>query len=356
MTTEKISNLKEYFNGKEPEWNTPKEISIYRALSWYSNQYGAKESKKYTLDYVIKNNYSKEIISKLESSRDYLFKNLGFVCRVITRGANLDKSWIDLKINEILSYEPKDEEETIPTKTVQDRVFEQATHYINEIEEHIDYIIKTKKIPAFNCYEWLSANQIKPVYTKQIIDHYTSLSLELDSTINKKDDQFVESYSHWTKKALKEYSGFVNHVISSCEEYSGNIKIKKPRKKKTISFDKKVMNLKYKKEDLDNKIVSINPVEIFAAKNLWVFNVKNKTLGFYVAKDETGLSVKGSTIEGFDEVLSIQKTVRKPLEILPTVIKGKKGDLKNILKNLMTKETLLSGRINSDTVLLKTIK
>lgn len=103
-------NIESLFIGDEPTFGDPKtEIGIIRSLSWYSGQYGPKESKKYTLDYVKSNNYPKEIVSKLSSTDEELFKNLGFVCRIVGRGAQigLDKTnYIDNRINEILNYTP----------------------------------------------------------------------------------------------------------------------------------------------------------------------------------------------------------------------------------------------------------
>lgn len=362
MKVSKI-NLETLFVGDEPVFGDPKtELPITRALSWYSNQKDWKDSKKYTIDYA-KKHLSKDIQENLSQAHEDLYKNLGFVCRMIMRGAPLDKQeWIINRINEIINYDKSTEivSEVIPqqkeTRSIQDRVFDQATQYINEIEGHVDIYIKTKTT-NFKCYDYLTSNSIKPIYMKQIIDHYLPLQEEIKLTLSKSDDQLNESYSHWSKKELTNYLNFITGIIDDCNKFSSNTKtVRKTKKKKVITADKKVSKLQYKKEDTETKTVSINPADIISAKQLWVYNTKYKKLGVYYSKDDAGFGVKGTTLENFDENSSITKTLRKPLEVLPIVVKGKKLDLKKIMNEIKTKEDVLTGRINSDTILLKVIK
>ena len=81
-------------------------------------------------------------------------------------------------------------------------------------------------------------------------------------------------------------------------------------------LSKLVEKLKYLKTDDKFKIASVQPDQIIGASELWVFNTKTRKLGKYIAKnidpkglgrDGSGLSVKGTTIIGFDETTSIQK-------------------------------------------------
>lgn len=348
--------IEEMFCGKEPVWNCPEELSLSRALSWYANQQGPKESKKYTIDYVKQYKYSQEIIDKITDAKEYLFLNLGFICRIVMRGANIDKTdIINKKINYILSYE--DEVEKKPYEraiNVREKIIEQGTVYINEIEDFIECFITGKPIPEFNCYAWLTTNEIKPVYVKQIIDYYTPMLVEMKLVHYKADISLIDGYSTWTKKTIKACYLFLQNLIDTCNGYLDNKKITK--KKKTDSSIKKQLKIKYKKEDIDYKIVSVDPHAIFSAKQLWVFNVKYKTLGIYIAADESGFSIKGTTIEGFNVESSIQKVLKKPLDILPKVLGAKKTELKNLMKTITTKESLLTGRINSDVVLLRVLK
>jgi hypothetical protein len=110
------------------------------------------------------------------------------------------------------------------------------------------------------------------------------------------------------------------------------------------------------------KLASVNPVDVVGANELWVFNVKTRKLGKYVAsnvdpkgmkRDGTGLQVKGTTIIGYDENLSVQKTLRKPEEQLKAFKSAGKVALRKFLDDIATTDTKLNGRCNPDTVLLK---
>ena len=125
---------------------------------------------------------------------------------------------------------------------------------------------------------------------------------------------------------------------------------RKPRKKKTLSASRLINKLKYQQEFSDLKLVSINPEKIIGANELWVFNTKNNKLGVYKAVNTIrGFSVKGCTIQHFDESESVEKTARKPQEAVSIL---KKRSLKNVLQNMTTKERQLTGRINAQTILL----
>lgn len=354
--------VEQKFIGEEPTWDRDV-ISVPRALSWYANQLSPKESKKFTLDYLKANKFDKDLIEKISSVSEDRFLNLGFVCRMIQRGAELDrKDWILKRISnlvklvdepQVVSQFAKKEE----TFTIQDRIFEQCSLYISEIDGFVDQWIKTKKSVEFSPYDWLISNMVKAVHAKQIAEHYKPLKEELLSAYNKTDEQLVEGYSLFKKTELRGFVEFISTIIDDCEKLINNAKVtRKPKKKKAIPAAKKVSKVKFKKEDTEYKVVSINPVDIIGASQLWIFNTKTKKLGIYMCIDGSGLSVKGSSIEGFDEHLSIQKTLRKPLDILPTVTKAKKTELKKIMGSINGKEFSLNGRINSDTILLKAIK
>jgi hypothetical protein len=129
---------------------------------------------------------------------------------------------------------------------------------------------------------------------------------------------------------------------------------RKPKAKKAVPKDKVVEKLKYLKTFEPLKLVSINPTDIIGSKELWVYNTKLRKLGKYIADELTGpLSVKGTTIIGFDEHKSIQKTIRKPDEKLKEFKAAGKIALRKFLDDINSTDTKLNGRINEETILLK---
>jgi hypothetical protein len=65
------------------------------------------------------------------------------------------------------------------------------------------------------------------------------------------------------------------------------------------------------------------------------------------------LGVKGTSITGFDEIKSVQKTLRKPEEQLKEFKAAGKVQLRKFLEDIKAVDIKLNGRINEDTILLK---
>ena len=63
--------------------------------------------------------------------------------------------------------------------------------------------------------------------------------------------------------------------------------------------------------------------------------------------------IKGTTIIGFEDNISIQKTLRKPDEQLKEFKTIGKVKLRKFLDEIKTVDTKLNGRCNPDTLLLK---
>ena len=127
-----------------------------------------------------------------------------------------------------------------------------------------------------------------------------------------------------------------------------------PRAKKPVAKDKIVAKLKFKKQDEALKLVSINPVDVIGAQELWIYNAKTRKLGRYVADSLQGpLSVKGTSIIGFNESQSIQKTLRKPDEKLKEFKAAGKVQLRKFLEDINATDTKMNGRINEEIILLK---
>jgi hypothetical protein len=153
----------------------------------------------------------------------------------------------------------------------------------------------------------------------------------------------------------KRYDAFYTALFDGFTQY-GQVKkaTKKASVRKPPQKEKLIAKLKYAKNDTATKLVSINPVDIIGATELWVYNTKTRKLGKYVAEDMGGaLGVKGTAITGFNESKSVQKTLRKPEVQLKEFLAAGKIDLRKFLDNIKATDIKLNGRINLDTILLK---
>lgn len=345
------------FSGGEPDF-TKSDISVARALNWYSYYRDYKDSKKYVLQFMAKRGTSKKDIEKLSKVPDNMFSNVGFVCRLTERGATLEPTqmmWIDKKVQGLLQWQPpkeKDEDDDKPKVNIQERIKEQTRQMVGELEGFVD----NYKEP-FDAYEWMVTNGVKSVHAKIISQFFTFRLKEPKLVLDGKcDDDLKEAYSHLNKSELKKFVTFIHAIISDAERIINNSKaVRKPRKKKAKSVDKIIAKVQYKKEDTEYKIVSIDPAEIIGAKQLWVFNTKTRKLGVYFAWTQGGLSIKGTTIDGYTDT-SVSKTLRKPADVFLAIQKGTERKYKTVFDGIKSTEQALTGRLNTDTILLKVFK
>jgi hypothetical protein len=103
-------------------------------------------------------------------------------------------------------------------------------------------------------------------------------------------------------------------------------------------------------------ISSIKPIQITESSTLWVYNEKYKKLTFYCTKNGEAFIVKGSTIQNYDESKSFSKRIRKPEKVIPSILTDPRKKIEKDIGSLKTKIEVPTGRINDQTLLLRTFK
>ena len=195
----------------------------------------------------------------------------------------------------------------------------------------------------------LSGSATLPV--RQVVEGWL---LDYEDAYHKRCEQAVEGYSHLKRPELNRRIKECQAMLADCDRIKSAAKANRTvRVKKPQSIDKQVARVKYRKEDPDFKIVSINPATFIGKARLIVFNVKYRRLTEYVTHDPKGFIVSGTTIKNFDKEASRTLTLRKPMEILPQVAKCTPRQFSKLLDGLKTKPAVPNGRINEDTVLLR---
>ena len=238
-----------------------------------------------------------------------------------------------------------------PKISIQDRLQGKVEDFISIIESRVDDYIDSNYKLKYDVYNHMIEIGCKAMHARKMRPFYVDCYNELVDVYNKEDEYYMESWSHLKPKYHKTMMDFYGIIVDDLDRIIKNSTAqRKPRKKKTLTASRLIKNLKYQQEFTDLKLVSINPEKIIGATELWVFNTKNNRLGVYRAVNSVrGFSVKGCTIEHFDENESVQKTARKPKEALNIL---NKRSLKAMFKNMKTKEQPLTGRINAQTILL----
>lgn len=370
-----------------PKWDNLDQINSDQflrkfrdSMDWYRLESSSKDLKPKVIAWMNANGYSKDEVAEFKKTRDSrcsltmgaIASNLLKGMPDVFEGFNENRSsvkWLKDSIRRAISEGKNDIEDDEDTSTevkskpagpsIQDRVREVAFGMTEEIEDAIEQFNidpATFDPKAFKVMNLLKGKDAKAAHARIIRDFYNRQLDEYIEVAKGKDEQLVEGYSHLSKPELKKITSFYQEIISACDMLMQEAKIsRKPKAKKSVPADKLVAKLRYQKSNEPMKLVSINPVDIVGAQELWVFNTKTRKIGKYVAEEYAQLSVKGTTIINFDESKSIQKTLRKPAEQLLEFKSAGKVALRKFLEDIKAVDIKLNGRINEETILLKVV-
>jgi hypothetical protein len=368
--------LDEKYTGPEPKWAgceswTDEKISNewWRGIHYYNYHNSCGDLVKYVSQYgTSKCNWTKQDVQAFNEVEEWRVGfTLGKVCKMLMMGAPLreeTKEYIDKKYAEILTLgrerlAAKKAADTgnVVKLTIQDRMREKFSDIIGEIEEWYDNWYEGKEVP--DMVAWMRNNNVPQQFVNQIAEVFTPRMEELAAAKAKgADEQLKEAYRHVDKAKLKHLTEFYEKLTSALETYGAVKKaVRKARVKKPPSKEKMVSKVKYCVQNTELNLVSINPVDIMGAKELWVYNIKTRKMGKYVAATDAGqLGIKGSAILGFDTKKSIAKTLRKPKEQLKQFSSSGKVALRTFIEDIKAVSIELNGRLSADWVLLKTSK
>ena len=334
-------------------------VDIGTALVWYTDHTDDKKRRKFALEYFAKLGRKQEVLA-LNKASDYDVRQIGIMCRLITTGNILSEQHMALleSLVTILVAKHKTVKEItkvvdapVNTVSIQDRMEEKAHDLAGEIEAAIDDFVLNKS-STFSTKNYLLSNEVSAPVAKRIGELFHGLRAELLEVIAGDDEQLVEGYSNFTKREMKKFLEFVNNIITDCEQQVQTAKASRaPRKRKPQSPTKLVSKMKFLKEFTDLELKSVKPETIIGSTEVWYYNTKYRRVGVYKGEGGNPLSVKGTTIIGFDVKESQQMTLRKPEEFFKGLALGKRA-LNNALKKLTTKPSVPNGRINEECILL----
>ena len=376
----------EKYTGNEPIWDYDRALTfsneefdhhLRQSFRYYNYYYSTKDLKKYVVAWLRQHEgeqgvhkLDKATIDRYQRSADCLTPFT--VCALIKaheRGMPLRDRHVEYILDAVkrvllLKADNDDEFEVkaevkkaeVRVPTIQDRMNEVAKKHILYFEMLEDALYTGESVDP-KAYEYLTKNNVPQVLIGKISAVFEPRCAEVREARTTKDEDLKDAYSYMKAADYKRYDAFYDKLFADLTAYNQTKKAtKKAAVRKPPAKEKLVRSLKYLKQDAGMKLVSINPVDIVGAEQLWVYNVKNRKLGKYVAEDQGGvLGVKGTSITGFSETKSTQKTLRKPEEQVKAFLASNKVELRKFLDNIKTTEIKLNGRINADTILLKVI-
>jgi hypothetical protein len=356
--------------GNEPSWTNQSEIenlrsAEIRALNWYNYFCDNKQAKTFVVEYMASIDRPKEEISLVASSDAHIPSQLGWVARMMCMGYEPSESFKNFFVREFkLAVEKAKKNKkakapvvasTVPVLSIQDRIREKASEEVGEIEGLVDDFIAGGCKSAPDMQSYLKGKELSAVVQKRMCEVFIKRSKEFEEVMNATDADTKEAYSNFTKVQLRKVKEFYDAIVAETNRGAENKPTRKARKVKEKPASVIAAKVQYMKEFADLSLKSVLPEKIIGANQVWLYNTKTKILGMYNCDNAKGLTIKGTTIQNFNVDTSIGKRLRKPEVTVKQVLDGGKIVLKKLLDGLTTKPSELTGRINSDTIIVRVI-
>ena len=339
---------------------------VMRTLNWYAHTQDKKKSAEWLVQFLARNPRRQKLAESVKRGDIWPGATVGFALRAGRVGLalrfgtlrtlvkQLKQADVGIDTSNQVVEEVKDDK---PKFNIQERMAEKTSEFLGELEGRFDeFMAEFKGEPKL--VELMTTMNVPAVQVKTVQEFINKKIAEFDEVVNSKDSQVIEGYKHLGKRQLTAIVKWWSQALTDANSYNVVKKAAKaPRKKKAVSPEKVVSKLKYQKEFKELSLKSVEPTAILTAQELWVFNTKTRKLGIYIADQYAGtLSVKNSTILGFDANASVQKTLRKPKEQLKEFSANGKPAAKKWFKGIKATEIKLNGRIGTDIILLKVYK
>jgi len=367
----------EQYTGPEPAFSDGEEINktqIGAGLNYYTYHKNVKDAKKYIAEYLIDYGRTDEAKQVKACPDVFIISTYGWIARMSTRGAkfNVEMDIIE-RLNKHVEYickqgSLKKEKTTVKQEqrakgpTIQDRIKDQSDEMDSQFVQWTDMYVENTNLfnPAIiDPYGYLQSCNCTQAHARRIKKDWETELIEFKEALKGTDQDLKEAYSHLLKnKRMEGLIELINRFIDACDVIVGESKAtRKQRKKKPVSVEKQISKLKYKQTDATLGITSVNPIDIIGATMAIIYQCKYRKLGVYVADDDRGFKIKGTTLLNFSDANSTKKTLRKPKEQLNFAKKATKHKFgKWFESEIKTTETKLTGRLSDDTVILQTFK
>lgn len=354
------TSLQKIIAGKEPIVSNPTKLELSELLNWYADCAEPKQYPGWLTTWAKAAGYKPEDIALLKSRGKKIVPTFAHLARAVTNGCVFEDKHIDTLKAGIADFlakarfydaeEGEEEDESLAKIRANIRKYGHFSRLDAVVDQSIEGLLMGDPTIAPDCFERLKSDGITAAEAKTLKDAYAPMLAEFKEARKGKDDQLKEGYAFLKKRGLEKLIKFLEELSSNLELVISSKKAqRKPRKQLAVSSEKIVRRVKFQKDSAEYNLTSILPEKIIGAKLLWVFNTSNRVLSYY--KSDTGLKVKGTTIQDYTE--SSAKKLRKPKEVLPTILSATQSSSIKKFAALKTATRSTKARINDKTILLK---
>lgn len=260
----------------------------------YSSSFDCVDSKKWALEYLEKVDVN--LKKKLEKVNHKNFKNLGFVCRLITKGCVIPYTQEEI-IARLSSIDQTEQVETqLKPKA---KPVEKKNLVLYKIDSEMDQIISGRDVAKrFHC---------------------TGTRKELSEAVefvNKQIADIKENAEYYNKTIAKNLEKFFKTVLDTIQSSLPKQKETKAKKTKKVNLTAKI---NYLKQDIKNGIASLDVEKVIGSTLVYLFDTKYNQMIKIEADAGKTLSIKGCSIINNNPELTVKRKVSKNIkEIIGT--------------------------------------
>jgi hypothetical protein len=357
------------YTGLEPTWRVQptddRTSQLSAAFSWYNYFYGKKDAREMLVAYL-EHNGRKADVRALKGVPDSAVRlTTAWLCRMSMVGLELtDTETVRLEgyIQEILTArEPEvvvaEVAPVVAKPNIQDRLREKVSECAGELDGMFDeFVTAGAKMSAdYKPIMVIRGLNVAPQMISDIANLWKHKLAEFETVIEGKDAQLVEGYGNFSKIQMRNLVKFCEAVINDCGAYVQIKKVeRKPRKVKSVPPEKRAAKFKVIMEFAELKLKGLPAASLVDKAEAWLYDTKKRKLIHLVADSHTqAFTVKSNSIIGFSTIETMQKTVRKPADVVKAVQAAGKPAARKIYKDLTTTETPFNGRGTENLVVLK---
>ena len=368
----KLKNRSQYLMA-EPNWAeySLAETEEERYQAWRDTQYfihqeiATRESYKAFRTWISKSGWSKKEQEIVKAAPDYAYISIGehawFAAKVGWMPQQL-RDFIEKKKSYLMDLGQKAIEakklKQVVVKLKPKIIRTQLEQFLSAFDESMDNLGDGNK--AANIESLLKQIVLIPKELAEAHNELSGVKDEIDELVRVRkikggrsdwDEQLIEGYSHWNTPTTRKILAFLTEGLTAIDNFTATKKT--VRRKKPVDPRKIVARLRHLKADKDLGIASINPVDILGSTEVWTYDVKRRRLGLYMSENPGGLGVHGTSITGYSDTLSYEKTLRKHEQQLPVITKKSKKALHEVVGKIRGKQMKVKTRINANMLLLK---
>ena len=356
--------------GGEPPWKTqPTEnriSALSKAFTWYNYFYGKKDARDMIVNYLELHGRKADVRTLKGIPDSAIRLTTGWLCRMNMVGLELaekEQLKLDHMLKEILTSKQEIEVESAPIvdavarPNIQDRLREKVLECAGELDGMFDeFVLAGAKMSAdYKPIMVIRGMNVAPQLISIITDNWKRKLAEFEEVVEGKDAMLVEAYSNFSKIQLRNCVKFCEAVINDCGAYVQIKKVeRKPRKVKAVPPEKRAAKFKHVLEFAELKLKGLPAASLVDKAEAWLYDTKKRKLIHVVADNYTqAFTIKNNSVIGYSTVETLQKTVRKPADVVKAIQAAGKPAARKIYKDLTTTETPWNARGTENLIILK---